>query len=304
MNKIAVLMSTYNGNKYLEAQLQSIMWQNDVDFILMIRDDGSSDNTNDIIDQWMMNYPEQIVKLDDDLGNLGAANSFMYLLDYSLEHYPEIQYFAFADQDDVWLRDKLKRGIEYLRKSDNAALYYSKKTIVDENLNEMAKDEVPYRDSFLQFLSISNASGCTFIFNRSLAEECIPKPKDSIILHDAWIFRMAGCIKCNIFFDEKSSILYRQHENNVVGRVSGWKLNKGLKRVFGKRNHVIQKTLIAINENKGEMLREDVKNIVFHVCNYTKSIKSRIWLLKWDKISKYGTKTKIIWYLRILFNGI
>ena len=100
---IAILMSTYNGERYLREQIDSLLNQTYKDWKLYIRDDGSTDETISIIESYVNDYPDLIVLLKDDLGNLGSARSFMRILSVV-----DADYYMFCDQDDVWLPNKVK----------------------------------------------------------------------------------------------------------------------------------------------------------------------------------------------------
>lgn len=96
MEKVAVLLSTYNGQKYLDVQIESIFKQKDVEPYLIVRDDGSQDNTKTILASWKCKYPNTMTIVEAE-GNLESAASFIHLLSYALENYPQIDYFSFAD---------------------------------------------------------------------------------------------------------------------------------------------------------------------------------------------------------------
>lgn len=303
--EVVILMSTYNGERFICQQLDSVLNQVEVKVKLIIRDDGSSDSTTSILTEYEEKYKDKICLLPFYEDNKGSANSFMYLLNYALDAFPEAQYFGFADQDDYWPEDKTIRGIEKLKKTKKEALYFSGKKIVNEKLEVTNSDDNPiYRDSFLQYLTISNAYGCTFYFNRKLAELCRNKSSNKKIHHDAWIYRVAGCIGANIFYDNEPHILYRQHEKNVVGRVEYWNTRKAIRRIVGKRNHVLYDTFQDIYIQFSNLLEGEAKTIVPLVINYKKNPVSKFRLMMWKEPRKCGLKPTIIWMLKVLFNGI
>lgn len=304
--KIAVLMSTYNGAMYIREQLDTILNQNcEEEIKLFIRDDGSSDDTFQILKEYEMKNPN-ILLLPRDTNNYGSANGFMYLLNYVLKEFPgEFQYFAFADQDDYWLIDKLMVGISSIKEIEKPALYFSKKRIVDYKLKELnLEDKFFYQDSFLQYFTMSNAYGCTFVFNERLAKMSKNKPIEKLIHHDAWIYRVAGCIDSEIVVDDNSYILYRQHESNVVGKVEYWNIRMVCKRILKKRNHILQKTYKEIWKQFPEDLNKNARKIVPLVCGYTKNIKQRIQLLLWKESRSYGLKTSLMWMIKVMLNGL
>ena len=145
---VAVLMSTYNGEKFLEEQLDSIFSQTGVNVKLYVRDDGSTDCTLHIIDQYAERFP--IVKLADN-ENLGPGFSFMRLL-YQYAFEPEIDFFAFADQDDIWLENKLWIGVEAINNSGftGPVLYSSNQYEKDQLFQSAYTHSYPRTDLQLQ----------------------------------------------------------------------------------------------------------------------------------------------------------
>ena len=155
MNKVVVLLSAYNGEKDLREQIDSILRQKDVDIKIIIRDDGSTDKTVNIVDSY---HDERIVLLKGE--NLGYANSFLTLI----KDAPQADYYAFSDQDDVWEEKKLSIAIE--RMCDNKCnLYTSALKIVDENLQyQYTKSFDGYVGTVGSTLSRNMLAGCTMVF--------------------------------------------------------------------------------------------------------------------------------------------
>lgn len=215
---VAVLMSTYNGEKYIKEQITSILNQENVNILLMIRDDGSSDKTMEVLEGYRRQYKNiKIIKGK----NIGVGNSFMHLLYKS----NEADYYAFADQDDVWKKDKLIKGIEMINAagSNEPLLYVSNQIIVNQNMEVQGmRYSTPPSTEIVSILNRNPFSGCTMVMNRLLRNMLINKDRRpgqqffNVRIHDAWIAMYAGCVG-KIIYDEKSYILYRQHEGNVVG---------------------------------------------------------------------------------------
>lgn len=126
---IAVLMSTFNGEKYLDAQLQSIFNQKDVDVSVYVRDDGSSDSTLSILSRWSQSSPLSYYQGDQ---NVEPQRSFLELI----QNAPNCQYYAFSDQDDIWMDDKLITAVQKLQQSTREALFMSTYDVVDKSLNK------------------------------------------------------------------------------------------------------------------------------------------------------------------------
>ena len=219
MKKVIVMMSTYNGEKYLEEQIQSILNQKGVEVWLMIRDDGSTDRTKNILKQYR-SEDGNIMLINGK--NVGVGASFMSLLYQS----GNADYYAFADQDDIWMENKLIEGIKKIessKKTKSPVLYTSNQMLVDKNANRIGLryQAIPKID-MVNLLNDNPFSGCTMILNRYLRDLLIEKKARpgmnffTVRIHDAWIALFAQCVG-RIIYDERAFILYRQHEENVVG---------------------------------------------------------------------------------------
>lgn len=217
--KVAVLLSTYNGEQYLREQLESIFGQESVNVILYARDDGSQDGTKQIIKEF--SSANRIVQLDDGR-NLGPGLSFMELL-YSAAEDRSIDYFAFADQDDIWLPDKLKAAIDKIAEhdADRPVLYSSNQYLYIDGEKSGCRYTEPQTTELIPHITKNTISGCTFVLNRALARAIADTEHADwrIIkfrLHDAWV--MLAAIVCgDVIYDETPHILYRIHQNNTVG---------------------------------------------------------------------------------------
>lgn len=203
-------MSTYNGERYMRQQIDSILGQKDVFVRLLVRDDGSTDSTLSILDEYKAKGQLEFYQGE----NLGPALSFMHLL----QNAPASDYYAFADQDDLWLPEKLSVAVNSLKgHKSEPALYFCQTQLTDENLKK--KDLVklhPYL-TFGESLIYKYVSGCTMVFNSKL--RCIMSNKQPayIHMHDAWVYLIAQAVGAYIFFDSTPRMMYRQHGDNAVG---------------------------------------------------------------------------------------
>ena len=218
MPKVIIMMSTYNGEKYLAEQIESILNQTEKDFVLEIHDDGSTDGTLEIIKAYAQKDKRICI---DNSGHKGYPKCFFDLM----KDAGEAKYYAFSDQDDVWLPNKIERAISFIDNEESPALYGAHKKIVDSNLNEIGRDSTQQPGVLYAFLCKNELSGCTMVYNRKLQDillKYIPDRKD--FYHDSWIYKVAlvcGKVKKK----KKATILYRQHNNNTVGATE-----KGIKR--------------------------------------------------------------------------
>lgn len=208
--KVAVLVSYYNGHQYIEEQIESLLNQKGVMVDIYIRNDGSTCNLS--IDKltYLKNKYNDLVVFDED--NIGVVKSFYRLLSV-VDGY---DYYAFCDQDDFWLDFKLNRASSKI-KNNEPTLYCSSYDLVDKKLDKInCNKNVVYND-FLSALFKNYCTGCTCVINSKLRNIIINQYFfDSVPMHDWW-FILVAHIEGYVIYDELPTILYRQHESNVVG---------------------------------------------------------------------------------------
>lgn len=211
--KVAVLMSTYNGEKYLEEQIRSILGQQGDFFLeLWVRDDGSQDRTRELLETYA-----QEGKLQWYTGvNLKPAKSFLDLL----LHCPGYDYYAFADQDDIWYPDKLQRGIGLLQDCDGPGISFANAQLVDGELNPLGRNVYKRqpRTDFYSLLIAGNVLGCTMLLNREMAELVRGKSMpETINMHDYYLLNLCTLYGGTVAYEQTPCMDYRQHGANVVG---------------------------------------------------------------------------------------
>ena len=227
---VALLLSTYNGESFLAAQLDSLLRQTHGNFLVVARDDGSTDGTPAILENYRRAHPALFFLLKDDAGNRGPSASFSLLCEYVLENRARLAagrlVACFCDQDDVWADDKLEVQLAALLEAEagdsaKPVLVHSDLTVVDESLAEIDASFARYqgletdRRSFPN-LAISNlVTGCTAMFNEALMAIALPVPKRAI-MHDWW-FAMAAAAFGELVFLPQPLIKYRQHGSNTIG---------------------------------------------------------------------------------------
>ena len=217
MKTAAVLMSTYNGEKYAREQIDSILNQVGVDVTLYIRDDGSQGGTVGMLRQIEAEKPNVHLYAEK---NIGVGGSFMDLV-YRVPQ--EYDLYAFADQDDVWLDGKLARAAEMIGDREKPVLYCSNQMLTDAGMNQLGLRHASAPDtSWMQILCNNLLSGCTMVWNRAmqaLLADPGRRPSPELLkkrIHDVWV-GMAAAVTGEILYDPEAFILYRQHERNVVG---------------------------------------------------------------------------------------
>ena len=230
--KVVVLLSTYNGEKYLEEQLDSILQQNVDNVEIIIRDDGSKDNTVNILEKYRKNYPQKIKKIIKGK-NIGVIKSFFYLVEYVTLDY---DCYMFCDQDDYWCNEKIKRVLKIFDEcKEEKKGYFSNLFLVNENLEIIKKR---YHKKLLP--SLRNCffenivTGCTYAANKEMFKEIqqdylkIKNELNFLPMHDRHFYFLT-CHKGKLIYDTESFIYYRQHGNNVVG------MEKNKVKAFTKR---------------------------------------------------------------------
>lgn len=219
MNKICIALSTYNGERYIKEQLESILSQSYENFIILVRDDNSNDKTLEILSSYD-------IKVIDEKKNLGIKKSFAFVMQYSFKNL-DSDYLMFSDQDDIWDANKVKttyqkmQELENIYGMDTPLLVHGDLTVVDENLEVIAssfwkyQNIDPSKDSLNHLLLHNTVTGCTMMINRSLAEKIKNIPSE-VIMHDWWIAMVASAFGKIAYIDE-SLMLYRQHGKNDTG---------------------------------------------------------------------------------------
>lgn len=297
MYTVTVLMSTYNGDKYIEEQIDSLLNQRGVEVNILVRDDGSSDKTISILKK----YEKSCSLKWFNSKNMGPAKSFLELLKVS----PKSDFYAFCDQDDIWLQNKLEIATNKLKdvKKDIPALYYGHTRLVDKDLKPIKSSKNSY-DVFLDFYSCminSNATGCTMVFNNALKDIVNLKNPDYVFMHDAWIHKICILSKGKLFYDTDVPILYRQHGGNVIGGTST-PLKKLSNRFKSLKNAecIRSKTIKSLKDNYSFLMTNEEELIAFKIANYNKNIKHKLQLLFDFKIKTPYLKRNILYKLAVL----
>lgn len=218
-----ILLSTYNGEKYLRQQIESIIAQDYTDWRLLIRDDGSKDGTLDIINGYCQQYPGKIELLQDGKGNVGCTKSFEALMYAS-----DAPYLMFCDQDDVWLHDKVGKTVSAVKQAEKdghlPVIAHCDQKVVDADLNVLDESFINYSQTNVDlykknplFMVISNyIPGCTICMNNIAKQISLPIGQ-SALMHDWWIILKTIDNGGKIIDIQEPLMLYRQHGINVCG---------------------------------------------------------------------------------------
>lgn len=308
MQKILILLSTYNGEKYLGEQLASFLIQRGVDQKLLVRDDGSSDSTIKILRKFQSEHADVVVDITEGK-NMGSTGSFCELMREAFFKYgSEYNFFAFADQDDYWLEDKLWRAVEKLEPLDNAKpnMYCSDKIIVDSKLEAIpgirpAKVELTKGRA----LARNVATGCTMVFNKRALELFVTRKTEFIKIHDHAIFLICSFLG-NVIYDEKAYILYRQHGHNQLGGLDTFK-DRAADRIKKKGNlneHLLEKTAKSFLEAYQDLMNEEDMELINQFVTYRSGFVKRLRLFFNREISKERFEDNFFFKLKVLLGGV
>lgn len=240
---VLVLMSTYNGEKYITQQLKSILNQLPYQGRIIIRDDGSKDNTKNKIRAIKDSRIELI-----EGNNIGFALSFLKLLALTPSNY---DVYMLSDQDDIWLPNKIQRAVSALSPYlEIPALYCTRMELVDEDLNYLGLSPLwPNQPSFSNALTENIVTGCTAAFTRPLRNfAIIPDGEDKIFFHDWWLY-LVGSAFGQVIYDPIPTIQYRQHQNNVIG------MKYGINRYLAIIKFISTTSWIKILENQNGIFK-------------------------------------------------
>lgn len=276
---VAVLMSTYNGEQYLEEQINSIRNQKCIDVTLVIRDDGSSDGTLNIIRK----YADILIEGN----NVGYTYSFLELI----KNAPDADFYALSDQDDIWPEDKLINAVDMISRLGvtNSSILYAcaRKNLIDGKVCK-AKEVKKYKHfPFNGYNNGYHLQGCTMVFNKAFKDIInMFTPVDIKTSHDVWIHQLCKAINGTILYDERPLLIYRITNNNVIG-VPKHRYFKRIKELF-KRKPADQSYAISISTNllKGYENLMSPRNV--DIC---------------QRLSNYKKKKRKVLFCRTFYKG-
>jgi glycosyltransferase involved in cell wall biosynthesis len=252
-SKVGILMATYNGERFIKKQIDSILVQTYRNWQLIIHDDGSMDLTVNVIKEYVRKYPDKVIFIEDGIKCGGAKENFAHLMKIARDRF-DFDYIMFSDQDDVWLKTKIEKTLKKMIETENSIgrnipiLVHTDLKVVDENLNSLSDSFWKYQNlnpaikQFSRLLVQNNITGCTVMMNKPLMEKSLPIPKDSI-MHDWWLALVASAFG-EISFLREPLVLYRQHSCNSIG-AKKWSLSTLIDKVINHRDlHLIEKLIL------------------------------------------------------------
>ena len=314
--KVDILLATYNGEKYIKEQVESILNQTYENIQIIISDDCSTDNTRQVLKEYENN---EKIKVFYQEKNLGYVKNFEFLLKQVKSNL-----YMLSDQDDVWKKEKVEKSVEKIE-SEKLDLVFGDLEVVDENLNTLYKSYNRYmhlihkikkyqKDYRLQYL-YNCMTGCTIISRKNWIDKVLPFPTDSkYMIHDYWL-GLVIALNGKVGYIEEPYILYRQHGKNQVGSKKASKTASKLEEV---RNISINtrigtfETYVMHEEIFDEKLRKQNKKALeyFKMLKNKKNFNFRQWgiffrLYKYESFSQYIKNFMVLnlpWIVKIVFD--
>jgi len=305
---VDIVMATYNGEKYLSEQLDSIFHQTYQDFRLIIRDDGSSDNTLQVLNKYVQMHPDKVIIVKDSIDCGSSKKNFMQALKSSTA-----EYTMFSDQDDFWLPEKIELTlkkmieIESLTGSNRPILVFGSYRAVDETLNDingkLGDSQVSkYNLSFSSLLVQNYVNGCLMMINKTL-REMMGEYDDAILMHDWWAALLASGGGVIEHINEEM-MLYRQHVNNVVGCVNVKSIKYRFRKLIDPKTkeastYYYKQALLLRERNSQDLSEENLVVLDYFLELYKKNKIIRMYRLIKGKYLK-SDFTRVIgqlWYI-------
>jgi glycosyltransferase involved in cell wall biosynthesis len=305
---VAILLCTYNGARFLAEQLDSLETQTHQNWVVIASDDGSIDQTLDILREYQAKWPAEKLRIRSG-PQKGFCQNFL-----SLASDPEIKadYYAFCDQDDVWLPPKLTTGISSLinhgEMSHSTPLLYGGKTkYVDENLNELCQSaSFNYPKVFRNALVQTLAGGNTLIFNNASKALLERARDDRPASHDWWLYLLVSGAEGICIFDNCPQVLYRQHRKSIVGgnRTFFSKVKRLYCLVGGEFKTLISMNVDALSQYKEIISKNSSDTLETFVKMRRSSLLMRVRLFSICGLFRQTRNGTVALFIAIIFNQI
>lgn len=312
MKSVLVMLSTYNGEKFLSEQLDSLFGQKDVYIHVLVRDDGSKDSTIEILKRYKCkNYQMTIIEGQ----NVGAGCSFYELMAVACRDFPNYDYYAFSDQDDVWFSNKLSKAVDKLEKFKNDArflMYFCKYIPTDIKLIPIRTYSLPQKNNLAANMVHNRILGCTQVFNFALLQKAamiVPRIENikssgrHLTLHDGWTAIVGYALNAIMISSDEKLMYYRQHMNNVVG-VGGGMFSLWRKRIsryfFHHKTNIKSAKSLTLLETLGDELPYANKELIALCASYQDTIYKRLKLATTREIYQAGVMDNIGVFIAIM----
>lgn len=297
MKKVLIIMATYNGEKYIKDQLDSILKQSGVDISILVRDDGSKDRTQEILQEY-----KNKGKLDWYTGeHLNVAKGYLDLMKKAEEY--NTDYIAFSDQDDIWDEDKVSIAIKALSNiaDDIPGLYYCGQRLVDSELNLISEHKLNRKRTLKTRFVLSDFAGCTGVFNKNLLMRVGEYTPDYILMHDTWILKVCLCLGGKVIVDSDMHMSYRQHGGNTVGL--GRSIPAYMKQVFQYlKEYKVERQMIELKQGYSDKMEQGYLELVKIICDYRHDLNAKKYLLNKKNINFFNKGLNLTYKIKVLFN--
>jgi rhamnosyltransferase len=321
-NRVFILMGTYNGELYLKDQIRSVQNQTYRSWVLFIRDDGSVDDTINILNTYQQKDARIQIVLDNK-GNLGTLGNYNELCSVALKNNANTVFFC--DQDDVWMPDKIKTQIESIQEieamhgKDCPILVHTDLTVVDTRLKRIHKSFLAYHGvrnvnekSLCTLLAQNYITACASTINRALLNIATPIPEEAL-MHDWW-FALCAAACGQIMYIETPMTLYRQHYNNTIGAkgllnsLNPFRNNIKARWREGHKNF-IQSIHQAdrLKKRIEDQISSEYPGVLKYIDTYTNCLKmgrfKRLLAIRRNGIQRQGILYQIFFYIFLLLSS-
>lgn len=293
--KVAVLLSTYNGHQYIRELVDSVLAQEGVDVKLQVRDDGSTDDTIEILKAY--DDPRITIRTGN---NLKPALSFLTLL----RECDDADYYAYCDQDDYWYPNKLITSIKELEVTSEPALFISTYDVCDEHLNKMFTFDMKFEEplSLQDTLLYRAPSACNMVFNHALREIINKSNPSNVRMHDFWTLIVSEAHNYEIITSDVPLIMYRQHVGESVGITPTimTRIRRLVNSFNNGNNERWRQAKDAYDVYKDEIPKEQ-REVLEAVVNYRDSFKNKIKLLTDRRFKTSSTYINALFKISVFF---
>lgn len=275
MKKVDILLATYNGEKYIREQIDSILNQTHKEFRLLISDDGSTDKTRAILEEYK--NKDSRIEVFFQEKNLGVVKNFEFLLGKV-----EAKFYMFSDQDDIWKNEKIEKSLSKIEEGYD--LVYSDLEVVDENLNVTYESYWKLKGIYNKIKKYNNfealylnnfITGCTIISKKELINSFMPLPNTSkFVLHDYWVSLIISQ-EGKISYIEEPLIKYRQHKNNKVGSKKKTDELKTIDEIRSLFIQVKKEHFKVFIENEDKFKSEEVRKLNKKALEYYEMLETK-----------------------------
>lgn len=301
---ITILLSTYNGARFLPEQLASFERQTNPHWCIVWRDDGSTDDTVSIMEEFSIRT-KRCTLVKDPKTRLGPTGSFFLLLKEAEKHIRSGDIILFSDQDDIWMPEKIQRAYEFLFFNNERlpAIYFARQRLIDEYNNIIGDSpNIKFLPSFPDCLAQNVAAGCTIALNKKaviLVNKITPPTKT---FHDWWCYIIVAACGGLCIYDDRPVIYYRQHQNNTIGAPKNYIVRAAGAFRRGPRGFMtIFRDQINTLSRNSSILTDHSKNIVKSM-NKLMHVKYKLLLFMVGvKLKRQHISETILFYVWVLF---